>query len=441
MGSGDNQQAGLLHSDHAGFATTGFDGSTLQVDNCNATDEETGDTSLEVHQEAHLDAISIYSPSHYPKPSIYYGVEPPFDDQATLNSTRSLMSTEIDYVWENGRRYVGEYYIPNDDEELARQVLINQVYLSAFDRELTSVPLENPTHILDIGAGTGEWCISMAEVFPDCDVTGTDIADVFAKEIPRNVFPEYDNAEWPWERTPDTYDLVHFRNMAGAFRDWSFIYGEAFRVIKPGGWIEILDFDDHKGFRGFFSFFDDDSLLLKVLRDVEDAAVMSGRPRGVAHLEPRHLYAAGFEDVNITEHSIPISPKELSTGKLWLVAILTGLEPITLRLLTKYKGWTAEEVRMACAIMAEEVKALSLNRERVKGFAVKVRVVTGRKPDLPSDFETEPMDEDGAIPLDDAGSASLNQGGIVDNDDTRVQHSNDNNSDGNGSGKVLSQNS
>ena len=73
------------------------------------------------------------------------------------NSTRSLASSDVPYVWEHGRRYVGEYHIPNDTVEQTRWLLLHEVYLSAFDGELTSVPLDDPSHILDVGAGTGEW--------------------------------------------------------------------------------------------------------------------------------------------------------------------------------------------------------------------------------------------------------------------------------------------
>jgi ubiquinone/menaquinone biosynthesis C-methylase UbiE len=270
--------------------------------------------------------------------------------------------------------------MPNDKPEQIRQLLVHEVYKGAFDNEPTSVPLENPTHILDIGAGTGEWAIDMADHYSDCEVTGTDIADVFPRFVAPNLFWEIDNAELEWIRAPDTYDLVHFRNMAGAFADWPFVYNQAFRVVKPGGWIELLDFDDHQGFRNFFSFFEEESPIHKIARELSEASLLSGRPRGVKHLEPELLHDAGFEDVILTEHAIPISPKEMTTGHLFLKALMEGMEATILRLLTTYKGWTAEQVRIACAMMSQELKEMALNRDRAKDFVVKVRVMTGRKP-------------------------------------------------------------
>lgn len=291
--------------------------------------------------------------------------------------------------------------MPNDKPEQIRQLLVHEVYKGAFDNEPTSVPLDNPTHILDVGAGTGEWAIDMADHYSDCEVTGTDIADVFPRFVAPNLFWEIDNAELEWIRAPDTYDLVHFRNMAGAFADWPYVYKQAFRVVKPEGWIEVLDFDDHQGFRNFLSFFEEGSPIHKISNELSEASLLSGRPRGVKHLEPELLYDAGFEDVILTDHAIPISPKEMSTGHLFLKALMEGMEATILRLLTTHKGWSAAEVRDACALMSQELKEMALNRERAKGFVVKVRVLTGRKPADSTLLEPQPIFDNGSMVVDD----------------------------------------
>ena len=229
----------------------------------------------------------------------------------------------------------------------------------------------------------------MADCFPDSEVTGIDLADVFPKAVHPNVFFEVDDAEIEWERPDDHYDLVHFRNMIGAFCDWSFIYSQAFRVTKPGGWIELLDFDEYEGFGNFFSFFRPDSIIQKIGQDLKEAALLSGRPRGVCHLEPRLLYDAGFENITVTEHAIPLSPKELSTGHLFLRSTTEAFEAVTHRLLTKYKGWAPEEVRFAKAVWQNEMLELMSDPEKASGFFVKLRVVTAKKPAKPQSIGTE----------------------------------------------------
>lgn len=270
--------------------------------------------------------------------------------------------------------------MPNDELEQTRLLLVHEVYKSAFDNEPTSVPLENPRMILDVGAGTGEWAIDVADRYPDCEVTGTDIADIFPKFVAPNLFWEIDDAEREWLRAPDSYDLVHLRHMSGAFADWPFVYQQAFKVCKPGGWIEILDYDDLWSSGNFFDFFPPDSDVHRAALDWKEAAIESRYLIGAEHLQPRFLSDVGFVDVVLAEKAIPCSPKKLSTGHLFLKSLLEGIEAHSLRLLTKYKGYTAEEARAAAAKFAEAWQGIALKGEVAKDLVVKFMVLTGRKP-------------------------------------------------------------
>ncbi|KAI0907508.1 hypothetical protein F4823DRAFT_602675 [Ustulina deusta] len=352
-----------------------------------------------------FDTTSIYTPSHFPTISITYrSVDRSWEDAETLDSTRSITDLDVDYVVENGRRYCGQYYMPNDEDEQVRLQLLNQVYLKVFDGELTTVPLECPTAILDIGTAVGEWAIDMAETYPDCEVTGTDISNIFERRVPQNVYWEIDDAELEWERPPDHYDLVHLRDMTGAFADWEAIYHSAFKCLKPGGWIEILDFDDKKGLRDLFAYFESESLLYKLAQDLQEASILSGRPRGVGHLEPRLLVNAGYVDVNLTEYSIPLKTQDGSTGKFWLLSCLNGMEPTCMRLLTRFKGWNPDDVRLGCEMVGEEMMTLAQDPQRAKTFVVKLRVLTGRKPGHHARWPTAPIGElGGAIAFGEGG--------------------------------------
>ncbi|KAI1854834.1 hypothetical protein JX266_000952 [Neoarthrinium moseri] len=337
------------------------------------------------------DVSSLHAPSQMLSLSSHRRAPKPFDDGATFNSNRSLAPQDTENVWENDRRYCGHtYYMPNDKVEQDRLLLVHEVYKSAFGDEPTTIPLENPSAILDVGAATGEWAIDLADRFPDCEVTGFDISDIFPRFVAPNLFWEVDNAELEWLRPSDTYDLVHFRDMAGAFADWPFVYQQAFKVCKPGGWIELSDKEDLSNVGQFPSFFGPDSVIHKTARDWKAASVEAGRPVGIHHLDPQLLRDAGFVDVNLSERVVPISPRDLETGHLFLKALLTAIESSALRLLTKYKGYTADEVRNIGVLLQEEMKGIALDRERSKGFVVKFIVLTGRKPDGASFWETDP---------------------------------------------------
>ncbi|KAF7941173.1 hypothetical protein BELL_1146g00030 [Botrytis elliptica] len=305
-------------------------------------------------------------------------------DRDTVNSTRSLYDSDVVYLQQHGRVYVGDYYMPIDEEELDRLRIIHQIYLQIFDNQLTTVPLKSPTRILDIGTGAGDWAMGMGDLWPSAEIIGTDIAKVQPTAVPFNVFFEIDDAEeeggWTWPA--NEFDLVHLRNMAGAFSSWDHIYSEAFIHLKPGGWIEIMDFDDHAA---FLTFFEKDSPMPALLHALGEAARISGRPRGIAHLQPEKLKSLGFVDVEVKEFGIPMGPwpddkTQKTIGKLWLVSMLSALEASTLRLLTQALGWEEEEVRRICVSSGEEMRRVSLDVEKAKGLKTVARVLVGRKP-------------------------------------------------------------
>lgn len=352
--------------------------------------------------EDHTASVYRYARTTYPRVEAAFQVEHPFDnceDGATIDSSRSIYDATYDqWVWENGRRYCGDYSMPNDLSEQTRQYVIHQVYLRLFDLKLTTVPLEDPTYILDIGTGIGEWAVEIAEKYPDCDVYGTDIAPIQPTNVPFNVEFHIEDAEEEWIRPASAVDLVHLRNLAGAFSDWSFIYQQAFECIKPGGYIEILDFDEHRGMQNFVSWFPEGSAVEVVTSALRRASVMDGRPKGVDHMDRQLLIDAGFTDIKEDVYDIPLGRHENSKfGEDWLFACLTGVEATCLRLLTKYMGWDTDYVRTLCDTVSVEMKRMADDKKRAKGFVVKLRVLVGRKPEVPGQWTAQALTENGEI--------------------------------------------
>lgn len=292
---------------------------------------------------------------------------------------------DLDYREIHSRRYCREYYMPNDEIEQLRLSLQHQVFLHLLEGDLTCVPLDDPRNILDVGTGTGEWPIRMAELFPDCDVVGTDISAIAETQcVPMNVFFEIEDAE-EWDRPPDHYDLIHFRCMEGAFRDWRFIYDSVYDSLQPGGWIELIDFDSLESVKIWFTAFSAGSPIFDMARDLKTAAEQIRRRRGIAHMDPRLLAEAGFVDVRVVEHAIPMSVRDKSAGKLWLISCLDALEANCLRLLTQQMGWDPDKCKAACEQAARELANLAKDVDKAKGLLVKARTLAARKPlDAPS---------------------------------------------------------
>lgn len=294
---------------------------------------------------------------------------------------------------ENDRRYAGHYYMPNDEQEQTRLNIIHQAYLFNFQNRLTTVELHDPHRILDIGTGTGEWAIEMGEQYPMAEILGTDLSAIQPSNVPSNIFFEIDDAEdeTGWTFGLEDFDLIHLRNMNGAFKDWDAIYQRSWTHLKSGGWIEVVDFDDH---RHLSSYFGADSEIMHFLKTLAEAAEKSGFARSLRHLDPEKLRETGFTDVKMTVHEIPLvvagagagdgdtgaDEVAKSTARLWLVAVSAGFEATGIRLLTRELGWTPEQVKETCARIVEALKALVRDPVRGRGLCIKVNVLVGRKP-------------------------------------------------------------
>jgi SAM-dependent methyltransferase len=287
----------------------------------------------------------------------------------------------MEYPIENNRRYAGSgpdaYFMPNDEAEQTRLNIVHQAYLMVLNGELTTAPVESPGCILDIGCGTGDWAIAMAELHPSAEVIGMDLSAIQPSAVPSNVFFEIDDAEaedWTYSQP---FDLIHIRNLSGSFLNWGDLYRQCYAYLNPGGYLEVSEID----YNQMMTHFSPDSHLVQLYVAVTDAATKSGRYRGRDHLKRDIFLAAGFKDITEHEHAIPLGiwpqdPGQKAIGKLWLIACLESLEALSLRLLTRESSWTAAEVREKCASACEELREAS----RVDGVESRVQFVVARRP-------------------------------------------------------------
>ena len=271
-------------------------------------------------------------------------------------STRSLTSSAYDEVFENGRRYCDEvYYMPNDTTEHDRLNILHQIYLILLDNALTTAPISpSITRVLDIGAAPGDWAIAMGAKYPDAEIVASDISTYSLDATPPNISFEVFDAEDQWTYT-EPFDLIHIRTLSGAFADWPALYEQAFQHLKPGGWLEIVDY----WMKPTSDAFDGDSWFSMLNAAKIIAAETEGIPRGVAHLKPALFREAGFTDIRTRVFDVPLGtwpddPKDKTLGKLWLIAVLEGLEASNMRPLTRFKGWTAVQVRDVCEKVKHE---------------------------------------------------------------------------------------
>jgi hypothetical protein len=83
---------------------------------------------------------------------------------AGSNASITIASYVRDYNFENGRRYhkfrEGRYVFPNDENEQDREDMKHAMIVNLCGGLLHFAPIgEHPQRILDVGTGTGIWCI------------------------------------------------------------------------------------------------------------------------------------------------------------------------------------------------------------------------------------------------------------------------------------------
>jgi trans-aconitate methyltransferase len=101
-------------------------------------------------------------------------------------------------------------------------------------------PIEDPRSIIDIGTGTGIWCMDVADDFPGSTVMGIDLSPIQPTLVPPNLEFIVQDLEESWDM-PNRFDFVHTRCMNGfSVKSWPTFYENAFISLKAGGWVSAL---------------------------------------------------------------------------------------------------------------------------------------------------------------------------------------------------------
>ncbi|KAG8350413.1 hypothetical protein FVEN_g11434 [Fusarium venenatum] len=119
------------------------------------------------------------------------------------------------------------YFAPIDEDEVSRLEMMHGVLSGLFDRRLIFPPIRSPRRVLDCGCGTGDWAMEVATQYPDSEVLGIDVDDL--------------NARFTFKS--NHFDLVHSQMVAGGIHAnrWRSYVRDIFRVLKPGGWCQIVE--------------------------------------------------------------------------------------------------------------------------------------------------------------------------------------------------------
>ena len=236
----------------------------------------------------------------------------------------------------------------------------------SFGGRLFYAPIgEKPTAILDVGTGTGTWAIEVADEYPSATVTGTDLSPIQYEWAPANVRFEVDDVEADWTFAPASFDLVHARMMNGSIRDWPAFFRNAFTHVRPGGWVECQEISIEAD--------SDDGTLRKdsSIRRWCDLQIEAGLKANMdfrmsGDLLKKWMEEAGFVNVDVRPFKIPIgtwpADKRLrDIGAVQLVAMLEGLESLTLGFYTRLLGWTPQKVQEFLVPVRQEFRSRNIH--------------------------------------------------------------------------------
>ncbi|KAK4156098.1 S-adenosyl-L-methionine-dependent methyltransferase [Chaetomidium leptoderma] len=302
------------------------------------------------------------------------------------NSLTSLRSSILAYQEENGRTYhamsAGKYLFPNDDAEVERLDMQHHIVKMTLDYRLCLCPKnDGAKRVLDLGTGTGIWCIDYADAHPGAEVIGVDLSPVQPDLVPPNCSFEVDDLEkeWTWSKR---FDLITSRMMNGSFADPAAIVEKVYNQLEPGGYFEVHDMAASVGC-------DDDTLpedsdLVTFTRVLREAMEAAGRPMTAAEKWKSWMEEAGFESVVETTYKWPTNSwprdrKYKTLGRWTLINMGQILEPAVLAPLTRVLGWTREEALVLAA------KANTVLKDTKVHAYWPIHVIYGRKPLKKSD--------------------------------------------------------
>lgn len=223
---------------------------------------------------------------------------------------------------------------------------------------------EHPGRILDVGTGTGSWCMDMGDRYPAAQILGTDLSPIQPKWVAPNVTFEVDDMDDDWLYGQDVFDLVHVRFNGTAVSTWPTLCAKAFNAVKPGGYVEFADLTNPPQC-------DDDSApknsqLVKFFEILTDGCAKVGRDLKIPHKWKSLLEEAGFTNVEEKTFKLPIGgwPKDRrmkEAGVFEMETLREGLPAIGMGFFTRVLKWTPEEVQIFFAGVRNELNDKSIH--------------------------------------------------------------------------------
>lgn len=336
-------------------------------------------------------------------------------ESQSQNNNNNPKDSNYDWKFENGRRYasseLGHYYMPNDLPEIQRlneqHWILTQVKGGSLHRAPLPTAAENKSpRILDMGCGSGIWCIEMAEAYPSAMIVGMDVSPVQPMHhkpanvewIIQDMEVEEDGAasvSWPFPE--DYFDLIHLSLVHGCVANWDTFMAKLVRHLTPGGWVEHQEFslcrqymlsDDGQPITMSSSATTTTTTtnldhhlppFFRWNRLMEQAGLQRGRALQLGPDLVSFQRAAGLQNVHeaIFAHKWGTwmsDARERALGARTMLSSISGMEGFTTALFTQTLGWSLEETRDFIRDVKRDMRDDTMRK------VVDLHVVCGQKP-------------------------------------------------------------
>jgi len=171
------------------------------------------------------------------------------------NNKCPISSCNDSFKFINGRKFLKDsdkYILPSDDKELDRLHVQHDLQIRIWNSHFSSpveTILKSGAEVLDVGCGSGNWLLEMATNYPSSNFTGIDILPLYPMDIhPLNVIFESVDVSTGLPFPDNHFDFIHLKcllsTISEKYCNMKTLYNELKRVLKPGGWIEIMEHDN-----------------------------------------------------------------------------------------------------------------------------------------------------------------------------------------------------
>ncbi|KAJ4265100.1 hypothetical protein NW762_005346 [Fusarium torreyae] len=268
-----------------------------------------------------------------------------------------------------------------DESKATADLCSHHVLTLVLDGALYLAPISKDIkNAVDIGTGTGIWAIDFADSFPNTQVVGTDVSPIQPGWVPPNLKFEIDDCTQEWTFEPNSQDYIHLRWLVGSIVDWDKLFAEAYKCLKPGGYVEShealsrMDCDDgsiheKSAMHQWGKFFVEGGKKIgRSFTIVEDEVQRKAMEKaGFVNLEERG-FKVGYSDR--TERDVclrcllqvpiggwPKHAKQKEIGRYAQATLEQDIEGYVLFMANTVEGWTKEEVEVYISLLRRELRA------------------------------------------------------------------------------------